>query len=329
MLLLMADAHDVVVCGGGLAGLSTALTAARLGRRTLALSGGPPGGLLLSIERIDGLPGFPDGVPGYELCPVAQEQAAAAGAEFSMAELDRLEQADEGWTVVTVEGELSARTVVLATGARFARLGVDGEERLQGHGISTCASCDAPLLQGRPAAVVGGGDSALQEALTLAETLERVVIVHRGEELDAQATYVQRVLEHPAIEVRRRSVLEEILGEEAVSGVRVRDLDSDEVDELEVAAVFPFVGLIPNSERVEGLVPLDDDGHVITDAEQRTALPGVLAAGIVCGRAAGRAAAAAGQGATAAIAADAYLREGDWPVGLGVAATAGGGGAGG
>lgn len=309
----MADGYEIVVAGSGIAGLAAGLTAARLGRRVLVLTGGVPGGLLLSIDRVEGLPGFPDGVSGYELCPAAQEQAGAAGAEFSMAQLDGLEPVDGGWAVATAEGEKHAGAVIVATGASFKPLGVPGEERLQGRGISTCASCDAPLLSGKLAAVVGGGDSALQEALTLAEQVERVVIVHRGQELDAQASFRERVLGHSKIEVRYRTVVEEIIGEEALRALRVHDLEGDTVEELEVAAVFPFVGLRPNSEQLEGKVSLDEEGAVVTDGAFRTALPGLLAAGIVRSGAAGRAAAASGEGAAAAVTADAYLTGGAWP----------------
>jgi thioredoxin reductase (NADPH) len=304
---MVRDGYDIVVAGGGLAGLTAGLTAARAGRSALVLTGGIPGGLLLSVDRIDGLPGFPEGVAGYELCPAVQEQADAAGAEIVGVELDALEPADGGWTIATAEGRVHARTVVLATGAAFRRLGVPGEDRLQSRGISTCASCDGPLLGGKTAAVVGGGDSALQEALTLAETAGRVVILHRGEELGGQASYRRRVVEQPAIEVRYRVVVEEILGAETVGALRVRDLADDAVEELEVAAVFPFVGLRPNSERFEKHVELDADGAVRTDGALQTTAAGVFAAGVVRSGAAGRAAAAAGEGAAAALAADAYL----------------------
>jgi thioredoxin reductase (NADPH) len=308
------DEYDIAVAGGGLAGLTAALTAARLGRSVLVLTGAIPGGLLLAIERIEGLAGFPDGVAGYELCPGLQLQAEAAGAEAVGEELERLEPADGGWTVATGAGETRTRAIVLATGGGFRRLGVPGEERLQSSGISTCASCDGPLLGGKTVAVVGGGDSALQEALTLAETVERVVILHRGEELDGQASFRERVAEQAAIEVRLRTVVEEIVGEESVRAVRVRDLAMDDGEELAVAAVFPFVGLRPHSERFAQLVAVDARGAVCTDDALRTAASGVFAAGIVRSGGAGRAAAAAGEGAAAALAADAFLRHpGTWP----------------
>jgi thioredoxin reductase (NADPH) len=304
---VVRDGYEIVVAGGGVAGLAAGLTAARLGRSTLVLAGGIPGGLLLSIERIDGYPGFPEGIAGYELCPSLQGQAEAAGAEVVALELEGLTRANGGWRVATSEGEAEARAVIAATGARFRRLGVLGEERLQGHGISTCASCDGPLLGGATAAVVGGGDSALQEALTLAETAERVIVLHRGDQLDGQGSYRRRVEAQPAIDVRYGVTVGEILGSERVEGLRVRDPASGTVEELAVAAVFPFVGLDPNSGPFQEHVALDDLGAVRTDDRLAASAEGIFAAGVVRSGAAGRAAAASGEGASAALAADAYL----------------------
>jgi len=284
----VADELDVLVAGGGIAGLTAGLTAARLGLRTQVLTGGPTGGLLLSIEQIEGYPGFPDGVPGYELCPIAQEMAEAAGAEFSFAEASSLERADGGWQVAADDGTYFTRAVIVATGARMKELGVPGEEKLRGRGVSHCASCDAPLLRDKVAVVVGGGDSALQEALTLAGSVARVTVLQLGDELTAQETYRRRVEEHERIEVRLGVTVEEILGDENVTGVRTSD------GELDADAVFPFVGLEPNLDWL-GEQPLD--------------APGLFAAGIVRPGAVGRAAAAAGDGAAAALSAHGYLTE--------------------
>lgn len=299
----------VVVAGGGIAGLTAGLTSARLGRSTLVLTGGTPGGLLLSINEIEGVPAFPDGVAGYDLCPLAEEQATSAGAVFAPDELVALEPAERGWTVHTTNGGVTAGAVVLATGARLRELDVPGEERLRGKGVSHCASCDAPLLRDRVVGVVGGGDSALQEALTLADTAARVVVLHRGHDLDAQETYRQRVLAHERIDVRYGVTVDEVLGGETVSGVRLREQATDAVADLEVAALFVYIGLEPNTALGTGGPTLDAEGRIATDSTLSTALPGVFAAGICRAGAAGRAAAAAGDGATAAIGAHRYLGE--------------------
>ena len=219
--------YDVVIAGGGVAGLTAGLTSARAGRKTRVLTGPALGGHLVSIERIDGYPGFPDGVPGYDLCPIIQEQAAGAGAEFAATEATGLHAEDAApghgrWRVTTGEGDVRARAVVIATGTTFKTLGITGEEPLRGKGVSHCASCDAPLLRGRTVGVVGGGDSALQEALTLAQHAARVIVLHRGTAFSAQAAYVQAVLQNATIEVRFNTVVEEVLGSGGVNGVRTR-----------------------------------------------------------------------------------------------------------
>src|SRR5690606_28156718 len=159
---------EIVVAGGGIAGLTAGLTAARLGRKTLILTGDQLGGNLLSIEKIEGFPGFAEGVAGFELCPSTQMQAAEAGCEFETIEIQSLGGGRGAWQIKTSDGDYTAKALILATGASLTTLGVPGEEEFKGRGVSHCASCDAPLLRGAPAVVVGGGDSALQEALTLA-----------------------------------------------------------------------------------------------------------------------------------------------------------------
>jgi thioredoxin reductase (NADPH) len=310
----VTEEFEVVVAGGGIGGLTAGLHAARTGRSTLVLGGRAPGGLLLSIEQIDGVPGFPEGVAGYELCPMLQEQAADTGADVRMSELEAIEPASDGWHLTTADGDVQARAVIVATGARLRTLGVDGEERLRGRGVSQCASCDAPLMRDRVVAVVGGGDSALQEALTLAESAGEVVVLHRGDALSAQATYRQRALDHPKISVRYATTVEAILGDDTVSAIRTRAA-SGETAELEVGGVFVYVGLQPNSELLADHLALNDDGRVPSDATMRTELPGVLAAGILRRGSLGQAAISAGEGAAAAKAADRYLSGDPWAAG--------------
>ncbi|HXH26239.1 MAG TPA: FAD-dependent oxidoreductase, partial [Vicinamibacterales bacterium] len=258
---MAGNEYDIVIAGGGIAGLTAGLTAARLGWKTRVLTGPALGGQLLSIERIDGYPGFPEGIPGYELCPAVQEQAAAAGAEFSAAQAAALEPAGGRWRIATSEGDLWGRAAVIATGTTLKSLGVPGEERLRGRGVSHCASCDAPLLRGRIAAVVGGGDSALQEALTLAQHASRVIILHRGRAFSAQAAYCRLVREHPKIDARFGTIVEEVIGDGAVSAVRVRALETGAVDQLEVAGLFVYVGLAPAAAWVGEEVERDASGR--------------------------------------------------------------------
>lgn len=306
--------YDVVVAGGGIAGLTAGLLSARAGRTTRVLTGPALGGHLLSIERIDGYPGFPGGIPGYDLCPMVQEQAAAAGAEFSAAMVTRL-GADEGrWRVTTGEGDVWARAVIIATGTTSKVLGIPGEARLRGKGVSHCASCDGPLVRGRVVGVVGGGDSALQEALTLAQHAARVIVLHRGTALSAQTAYCQRVREHSKIEVRFDTIVEEVLGDGGLTGVRTRTVSDGRLADLEVAGLFVYVGLAPATAWLDGLIALDSSGAIPTGDAMRCPQPGLFAAGTARSGSAGRAVAAAGDGATAAVAADLYCRIGAWPL---------------
>ena len=297
---------DIAIAGGGIAALTAGMFAARLGRSTTILTGLAPGGLLLSIEKIEGGPGFPEGVPGYELCPMAQEQAEEAGADFVMAEAEGLEQVDGGWLVRSADGDVRARAVVLATGSRLKELGVPGEAEFAGRGVSHCASCDAPLLREKTVVVVGGGDSGLQEALTLADPVARVIVLERNDRLAAQETYRRRVLEHPDIEVRHGVEVTEIVGDGTVTGVRTTGGDID------CSAVFVYVGLAPNTDFLDRSLTLDGDRRIPTDALLHTDSPGVLAAGSVRSDTLYQAAIAAGDGAAAAKSAHRYLIDGTW-----------------
>jgi thioredoxin reductase (NADPH) len=303
------DTYDVVVVGGGLAALTAGLFAARYGHTTLVLVADVPGGHLASTEMVADFPGFPAGVAGYELCPAVQEQASTHGAEFRLAAVERLVADEAGWCVVTGAETYRAHAVIIATGSRPRALGLPAEERWHGRGISHCASCDGPLFRGRVVAVVGGGDSALQEALTLANYAAHVLLLHRGAAFAAQAVYQRRVQQQPTIEVRYPTRVDAILGDQALTGIRVRDRVTDTVTNVAVAGLFIYVGLRPNTAFVADLLPLDQSGHIPTDIWMRTVLPGVFAAGDVRADSAAQAITAAGDGATAAIAAHRYLAE--------------------
>jgi thioredoxin reductase (NADPH) len=308
----LATECDVVITGAGIAGLTAGMTAARLGRKTLVLTGDVPGGQLMSIEKIEGYPGFSEGVPGYDLCPMLQDQAASAGAEFMMTGLERLDAQDGQWRVTTEEGDILARAVIVATGSSLKKLDVPGERRLTGNGVSQCASCDAPLFRDRIVAVVGGGDSAMQEALTLAAFAAKVIVLHRGDALIGQASYRDRVTAHQKIEIRFNTVVTEILGEAKVTGLRTRQSRDGAVADLEVAAIFAYIGLQPNTAVLQDRLSLDRAGRIPTDGWMRSELAGVCAAGTVRSRSPCRAVSAAGDGASAAVTIDRYLADGSW-----------------
>lgn len=267
------------------------------------------GGAILNTERIEDIPGFPEGIPGFDFGPRLQEQVTNAGATVEPAEVTRIERHGDGWAVATDSSEITARAVIVATGSRPRKLGVAGEGELEGKGLSHCASCDGPLHRGRTVAMVGGGDSALLETLELGGHDVRVVLIHEGESFGAQETYRRRVQESTYVDVRHRTVVEEIVGNGSVEGLRLRDLASGESATVEVSAVFVHVGRVPNTELLQGVVALDEHGRVATDAWMGTEAPGLFAAGDIRADSAGQAVTAAGDGATAAVAAHRYLAD--------------------
>ncbi|MFN8522297.1 MAG: FAD-dependent oxidoreductase [Chloroflexota bacterium] len=304
--------YDVVVIGGGMAGLTAGLFSARLGRSTLVLEPQVPGGHLLNIEKIEDFPGFPQGVPGFEIGPGLQEQAANFGAEFSMETAESIERNGDGWRVVTNGDQHDARAVIVAAGSVPRELGVPGEHDFEGKGISHCASCDGPLMRGATVAVAGGGDSGLQEALTLANFASKVIVIERGDALSGSEVYRQRATASSAVEVRLNSTVASIIGEKGVSAVQVLDGKSNQSEEIAITGLFIYAGLRPNTDFIKGTVELDGDGKIKTDLWMRTDQPGVLAAGDIRADSASQAITSAGDGATAAIAAHRFLESGTW-----------------
>ncbi len=304
--------HDVVIIGGGMAGSTAGLFSARRGLSTVVLNSGLPGGQLLNIGKIEDFPGFQGGVVGFDLCPTVQEQALEAGASFEMVEAKELAAADRRWMVHTTGDVFDAGAVIIATGSRARALGIPGEEQFTGMGVSHCASCDGPLFREQTVGVVGGGDSALQEALELVTHVGKIILFHRGDSFTGQHNFQQRVLDSPDIEVRFGTVVEEVLGDTTVSGIRVRSSGSDEVSEVELGGLFVYVGSAPHTEFLGDLLPTDHHGRIHTDPWMRTTLPGILAAGDVRADSSAQAVAVAGDGATAAVAAHRYLSTGAW-----------------
>lgn len=304
----MAD-YDVVIVGSGLAGLTAGLFAARHGLSTLVLEANISGGHLLSIEKIEDFPGFPEGIAGYELCPAVQRQAADQGAEFQRAEVQSLVAEDRFWRVITAEAKHRAKAVIVATGSTLKELGVPGEAKLAGRGVSHCASCDGPLYNDQVVGVVGGGDSALQEALTLTAYARQVIIFNQSVDFSAQHAFRQRVASHPKINARHQTVVEEILGDDTLTGVRVRDVADGESAAIDLLGLFVYVGLKPNTSFLRGTLSLSETGHIATDAWMRTERRGIYAVGDIRQDSPAQAVTSAGEGAVAAIAAYRYIRE--------------------
>jgi thioredoxin reductase (NADPH) len=304
----MVRDFDLIVIGAGVAGLTAAMFAGRYGLKTVVVEQLGAGGQIINAERIDNFPGFPDGLAGHELGPLLHQQAEAAGAEFVLDTVESLEASGADRIVHGASEHLRARAVIIAAGSALRSLGVPGEEKFLGKGVSRCATCDGAFFAGREVCVVGGGDSALDEALVLAEHAARVRIFHRGARLDAQKALRDRVADNDKIEIVLQTIVEEIVGEDGVTGVRLREVASGRTGTDAVDGVFVYVGLEPNTAFLQGVLALDSAGHIETDINMRTSLAGVFAAGDIRAHSVTQLAAAAGDGATAAISAFRYLK---------------------
>jgi len=299
-------AVDLVVIGAGIAGLTAAATAARHGLKTVVVESTGAGGQVINVDQIDNFPGLAQ-TSGYELGPLLQEQAETAGAEFMLASVDAIELDGTSRLVKTSDGTLRAQAVIVAAGSSKRELGVPGEQRLQGRGVSHCASCDGPLFRGLRACVVGGGDSALDEAMALAAHASQVTLIHRGTRLCAQRSLVAQANATPNIEILLGTVVDEIVGEQVVSALWLRQLDTGERWSHATDGVFVYVGLAPNTGFLNGLLALDADGRIQTDPLLQSSVPGIYAAGDIRSGSVALLAASAGDGATAAVAAQRYL----------------------
>ena len=306
------DTYDVAIIGGGAAGLTAGMYACRAGLKTVLLERMMTGGQVINAEKIENFPGFPDGISGFELGPLIQDQAMRSGLEIKLSEVTALKQQESQWTLETYEGEVAAKAVIIAGGSTLRRLGVSGEEELHGSGVSYCATCDGGFFRDQVVGVVGGGDSALDEALVLAEFASKVILFCKDGHLSGQKVLQERVLENPKIDVAWNTAVEEIIGQDQVDGVGIKDVTSGETSRVDLSAVFIYVGLEPNTQYLQDLLPMDNAGHIPTDVWMRTDLPGVLAAGDIRQHSAAQLVTAAGDGATAAIATHRYIESGEW-----------------
>ena len=298
---------DLVIVGGGLAGLTAGLVAARAGLEVTLFDRMGPGGQLINVDRVENYPGFPAGIAGYELGPAAMEQALAAGMQIEFAEVQALARDGARWRLDTDRGEIGAAAVIFAAGSELAKLGLPREEELHGRGVSYCATCDAEFFRDQDVIVVGGGDSALDETLVLAPVASSVTLVTRGELSGAQTT-AQRVRALDNVKIRCETTVTELHGSDQLEGVSVTPEDGGTPERLDVAGLFVYVGLQANTSLLEGLVPLDAAGHVEVDAMMATEQPGLFVAGDLRAGSVRLLVSCAGDGATAAVAAERYVR---------------------
>lgn len=299
--------YDLLVIGGGVAGLTAGMYGARYGLRTAVIERMMSGNQIINVERIEDFPGFPQGVSGAELGPLMQEQAMNAGARFLIEEVTGLSLKGQHKVVTTYDGAHKAKALIIAAGSTLRTLGLPREEELYGRGLSHCASCDGPFFQDQVVGVVGGGDSAADEALTLTDCASKVLVFHRRNELRAKRVLRDRLLANPKVQIMWSTVVEEVLGEDEVEGVRVKSLTTGEVDQVPLAGLFVYVGLEPNSHFAAKVLKLDNGGHVPVNLRMETEVPGIYAAGDIRQHSAAQLVSAAGDGATAAISAYRYI----------------------
>ncbi|MGD1100387.1 MAG: thioredoxin-disulfide reductase [Thermoplasmata archaeon] len=304
----------VAILGSGPAGLTAALYAARAELKPVVISGVPPGGQLLITTDVENYPGFPEGIQGPELVDRMRRQAARFGAEFVDDNVTRVDLAKRPFVLETgSRGAVRAEAVIVATGANARWLDLPSENRLKGHGVSACATCDGFFFKGKELAVVGGGDTAMEESLFLTNFATHVTIIHRRDKFRASSIMIERARSHPKVSFLLDSVVEEVLGRETVEGLRVKNVRTGAVTDLQVGGLFVAIGHVPATDVFRGALELDPEGYVTVHQGTRTSVEGVFAAGDVHDRRYRQAVSAAGSGCMAAIDAERWLAEHERP----------------
>jgi len=303
-----SEFYDLIIVGGGAAGLTAGLYGVRAKLKTILLEKLPlTGGQIVYSEKVENYPGFPEGITGTELTLLMETQARNFGLELKTAEVINLKDEGEIKRILSNEGEYLSRTVIIATGASPRRLGVEGEDRLIGKGISFCATCDGFFFKDQEVMVVGGGDTALVEALHLTRHAKKVYIVHRRNALRATKVFQERAFKNAKIEFIWDTIVEKISGESSVEKVTLKNIKTGETWEKKISGLFIFVGIQPNTQFLSGMVALDEQGFIITNENLETSVPGIFAAGDVRKKLLRQLSTAVGDGATAAFAAGKYL----------------------
>jgi thioredoxin reductase (NADPH) len=309
-----ADVYDVIIIGGGPAGLTAGLYAARATLKVLLIEGTALASQITVTDLIENYPGFPGGIGGFELVETFKRQAVQFGLETTSADVKSLSAKQwsgvKGWEVKTGDGSYSALAVIIATGAQWRKLGVPGEEAYIGKGVSYCATCDGPLYRNRDVVVVGGGDTAVQEAIFLTHFARKVTVVHRRDRLRAVGILQKRAFANEKIAFAWNSEVDEITGGAFVEKVRVRDIKiSDKFTDIPAEGIFIFIGLTPNTDLVNGVCELDNQGYIKTDSHMRTSVAGIFACGDCIQKLLRQVVTACGDGATAAHAAQLYMED--------------------
>ncbi len=310
--LVPPNVYDIVIIGGGPAGFTAGLYAARAGARVLLIQGSSTVSQITVTDLIENYPGIPEGIGGFELIERFKQQAVQFGLEVTSGDVTavagkRLGDMD-GWQIVSDVGGYDTLAVILATGAKWLRLGVPGEEGFMGKGVSNCATCDGPFYRGKDVAVVGGGDTAIQEALFLANIARKVTVIHRRDRLRATGILQKRAFANKKIEFAWSSVVEEIRGSTFVETVKIKSVKSPgEERDLPVEGIFIFAGLTPNTDLFRNIVSLDGGGYIVADGNMQTSAKGIFACGDCINKLLRQVVTACGDGATAAFSAQLYI----------------------
>lgn len=303
----MDKTFDIIIVGGGPAGLTAAIYAARSDLDFIVLEGSTPGGQITMAPKVEDFPGFPEGISGAELMMQTKQQAESLGAKIVCEEAIKVDLSEQPLKVFTKEKEYKSKSLILAAGSAAKWLGLESEKRLIGRGVSACAICDGPFFKGKKVAIVGGGDSATKEATYLSKIAMEVVLIHKGSKLDAFAQNQDRVFGTKNIKVIFDSVVEEVLGENKVSGVKIRNSKSHKEENLKIDGLFIAIGHRPATDFLKGQVDLDDKGFIVVKDHTKTSVPGVFSAGDISDSRYQQAITAAAAGCKAAIDAESWL----------------------
>lgn len=306
----MTEAYDIIIIGGGPAGLTAGLYSGRARRRTLLLEKAAVGGQAATTDHIENYPGFPDGVGGFELTQMMRTQAEQFDVEIrEITGVESIEADGDDRLVVTDGESFRARSVIVASGAEPSTLGIPGETELRGRGVSYCATCDGAFYRDLVVAVVGGGDSAVEEAIFLTKFASKVYVIHRRDELRAARILQERAFDNPKIEMVWDSHLKKILGEGKVEEIVIENKNTHERSSIMLSGVFIYIGTVPNTTFCAGAIDLDDRDYVVTDDKLETSLAGVFACGDCRANRLKQVSIAVGEGALAAVEADKYIDE--------------------
>lgn len=305
----MDKGYDVIIIGGGPAGLTAGLYTSRDKLNSLLIEGGAIGGNMAEASQIDNYPGFPDGINGLELAQLMHQQAEKYGLNTLYSSVTAIELKDKQKVVKTAEGDFTAKAVIITGGSERQKLGVAGEDEFTGKGVSFCATCDGPLFRDKAVAVVGGGNVAVSETLHLARFASKVTVIHRRDQLRASGILRERAFADAKIDFRWHTVVEAIEGGAFVERLRLRHLKTEQKSSLEVAAVFISIGLKPHTSYLKDIVPLDDLGQIMVNDKMETGVPGFFAAGDIRHHSIRQVIAAAGDGAVAAYYAQKFINQ--------------------